>query len=158
MSRKPQISVIGTYRIEVTKELVNAQFLNLYPYEMDEKQRKIARKRTQDQLKSVALIETLIKFPDDRFSVSHFTQKNDALPKASWQAAYLEKFMDADGLQLLECEAFEVPKRDIFRCVIYMHSYQPAQPLITSYGERFCPAIEDIPDRLKALIPFETTD
>jgi hypothetical protein len=158
MTRKSQISVVGTYRLEITKELVNAQFLNLYPYELDEKHRRIARKRTQDQLKSVALIETLIKFPDDRFSVSHFTQKNDALPKASWQAAYLEKFMDADGLQVLECEPFEIPKRDIFRCVFYLNFYQPAQPLITSYGERFCPAIEDIPDRLKNLVPFEPND
>lgn len=158
MTRKPQIIVVGTYRLEVTKELVNAQFLNLYSYETDEKRRRIARKRTLDQLKSVALIETLIKFPDDRFSVSHFTQKNDLLPNSSWQAAYLEKFLDSDGVQLLECDLFQIPKRDVFRCAFYLHCYQATKPLMTSYGERFCPAIEDIPDRLKNLVPFESND
>lgn len=158
MTRKSQITVVGTYRLEVTKELVDAQFLNLYSYETDEKRRKMARKRTCDQLKSVALIETLIKFPDDRFSVSHFTQKHDFLPKSSWQAAYLEKFLDADGVQLLECDLLEIPKRDVFRCAFYLHGYHADRPLITSYGERFCPAIEDIPDRLRNLVPFEPTD
>ncbi len=158
MSRKSEIHVIGVHALPVTVQLVDSQFELLYGYPMSTEQKAKARKLCRSQLKSVALIETLIKRPDERFTINDFVQSQPGLPRDRWQAAYLVRFLDAEGLALLECEDDETPQRDHYRCVFYLHYYEDGKPLMTSYGERFCPPISPMPDRLLRLAPFHPVD
>ncbi len=158
MSRKSEIHVVGVHALPITRQLVDFQFQLLYDFPMSEAQRSKARKQCRTQLKSVALIETQIKRPDDHFCVNDFTQVQPGLPRESWQAPYLVRYLDAEGLILLEYDDGKAPRRDHFRCAFYLHFFQDGKPLITSYGERFCPHRSSMPDRLKRLVPFEPVD
>lgn len=158
MIRKPEVQILGVHALQVTTQLVESQFRLLYDYAMSKEQASKARKQCRMQLNSVALIETLIKRPDEHFSVNDFAQVQPGLPRDSWQAPYLVRFLDAEGLALLECEDDATPRRDHFRCAFYLHFFQDGKPLITSYGERFCPQMSTMPDRLIQLVPFEPVD
>lgn len=98
MTRKPEIQILGVHPLSVTAQLVESQFQLLYDYPMSNELAAKARQRCKTQLKSVALIETQIKRPDDHFSVNDFAQAQPGLPRASWQAPYLVRFLDAEGL------------------------------------------------------------
>lgn len=158
MTRKPEIQILGVHALSVSAQLLETQFQLLYGYPMSKEQASRARKECKSQLNSVALIETQIKRPDDHFSVNDFTQAQPGLPRDSWQAPYLVRFLNAEGLTLLECEDEATPRRDHFRCAFYLHCFQDGKPLITSYGERYCPQMSPMPDRLKQLVPFDPVD
>jgi hypothetical protein len=40
----------------------------------------------------------------------------------------------------------------------FIHYWNPAKDLLTSYGAIRCPAVAKMPERLQKLIPYETLD
>lgn len=158
MNRKPEIKVLGVYRLDVTPALLEAQFNELYGYDMTEQERRRVRTQCRNQLESVVLVETLIKKPDVNFSIADFTQKQPGLPRDSWQGAYLTHFLDFEGNVVLPCEDYGLPKVDCYRCAFFLHFFREGSPLLTSYGERFCPPVSTMSDRLQRLVPFMPVD
>ena len=154
----PQIEVLGVYRIAVTDELVQEQADVLYGENLPPDKQAETLARCREQLESVALIEALVSNLDKRFRVDDFTQVNASLPRESWQAAWAEAYLSADGSKLLargdEPEALPA----VFRIAFVLHCWQPTAPLVTSYGDVHCPAPGAMLDRLHRLVPYETVD
>lgn len=156
MNRRP-LEVLGVYRLQVTPALLKRQMAELYPH-LTGAQRNRARADCRRQLESVVLVETLLKACDERFDVCDFTQERDGAPRSTWQAAWNHRYLTADGETLLETQGFDVPRLKTFRCAFFLHFYQPAKTLRTSYGECNCPPVEDMPARLARLAPFTPVD
>jgi hypothetical protein len=66
---KPKLEILGVYRLEVTKDIFEAQL----PMYGDEAQ-------CRDHFSSVVLIEALVQNPSDRFSLSDFHQPISSIP------------------------------------------------------------------------------
>lgn len=157
MNRRP-LEVLGVYRLQVTPALLKRQMAELYPH-LTGAQRSRAKADCRRQLESVVLIEVLLKACDEKFSIMDFTQEQDGVPRSSWQAAWNHQYLTADGETLLETQGLsEIPRQKTFRCAFFLHFYQPAKTLRTSYGEFNCPPMEDMPARLAKLVPFAPVD
>lgn len=154
----PQIEVLGVYRIAVTDELVQQQADVLYGDDLPPDEQAEALARCREQLESVVLIEAQVSSADKRFRVDDFTQANPDLPRESWQAAWAEAYLSADGSKLLA--RWDEPEvlPEVFRIAFFLHWWQPTAPLVTSYGNIGCPAPDAMPDRLQQLVPYETID
>jgi hypothetical protein len=154
------IQVLGVYRLPVTPKLVSAQADELYgpASKLSAVQRREAEREAREQLESVALIECLVLNPDETFDVGDFTQPQPGVDRSSWQAAYEEAFLSADGEERLDVQWGDLPKENVFRVAFYLHFWNQYAPLVTSYGELTCPAVSDMPERLQRLAPFLPVD
>ena len=94
------------------------------------------------------LIELVVEGRDDRFDMGNFGQ-----PDLD-QAPYLERFLSDDGTQVI-AEDFDVPEGPKLRCAFFLHFFDPAHPLGTSYGPVSVPPVQPMPDRLERLAPYE---
>jgi hypothetical protein len=155
---QPSIEVVGVYRLPVTDDLLRDQIEILYGSHMSDQDRLSAMRECQDQLSSIVLVEALVKNRDGRFNVSDFTQPIDGSPREDWQAAWAEAYLDPDGESLMVERLTEPPTTEIFRVAFFLHYWQPLTPLNSSYGQLNCPAVEDMPDRLTRLVPYEPVD
>ena len=158
MMSDPEVVVVGVYRLPVTEEVFREQFGILYGYEMSEEQRFEAERHCREQLKSTVLIEALVRNRDSRFKTSDFTQACEDQPKENWQAAWAEAYLTLDGGSLLVERWADPPDKGDLRVAFFMHYWDPSKALCTSYGEVVCPAVEDMPGRLKRLVPYEPVD
>jgi hypothetical protein len=110
-------------------------------------------------LNSTVLIELLVTNCDENFSVNQFTQPRKDLPKDNWQVAWAEAFLTINGEELISVESWgDVPKAESFRVAFFLHYYDPKQSIYTSYGEILCPLPDEMPERLKRLVPYELLD
>lgn len=155
---RPQIKVLGVYRLAVTKQLLQEQFDILYGYQTSEAERRRSKRYCKRQLESVALLEVLVKDPDESFDLKDFTQERDGVDRGSWQAAWAEAFLTFNGTGLLVERRGDPPTGRSFRCAFFLHYYQPDKPLITSYGSHNCPPVKEMPERLQRLVPFVPVD
>jgi hypothetical protein len=108
------------------------------------------------QLKSTVLVELLASDADANFDPSYFAQENPNLPRASWQVAWAEAFLPADGQQLLVDRWEPRPlHHTTFRAAFFMHQWLVGGSLLTSYGT--LPGVKptSMPDRLLDLVPYE---
>jgi len=48
-----------------------------------------------------------------------------------------------------------MPKSGDLRIAFYFHYFDPAKPLMSSYGDLICPAPNVMPERLVRLVPYE---
>lgn len=145
---QPSIEVLGVYRLSITEALLQEQAAIL----------SISTRECKEQLESIALIEVLIKNRDAQFKCGDFTQRQVGVSRENWQAAWAEAYLSVDGEALVVDRWNAPPQVDDFRCTFFLHFYQPGKPLITSYGECKCPAIDEMPERLSRLVPFEPVD
>lgn len=145
----PEIEILGVYRLEVTKEVFQAQL----PMYGDEDQ-------CREHFSSVVLIELLVRDVDSRFDVGDFTQPNPKYPFNSPQVAYDEALLSLDGEELLERQILCVQKRGAgpLRFAFYLHYYDEALPLRWTYGEVQCPGVKEMPVRLQVLVPYHPCD
>jgi len=155
---KPQVDVLGVYRLPVTNALFREQFDILYGYPMSERQRLKAERQCREQLSSVVLIEVLVSNPDDRFDVGQFSQSQDGVPKENWQVAWNEALLSLDGEALASEGGSALPDSSDMRIAFFLHFWQANNPLLTSYGEVQCPNAEEMPARLSQLVPYEPVD
>jgi hypothetical protein len=107
----------------------------------------------------VHLIELIINTSPTDVDVSSFTQKDDKLPKDSWQMAYDEHYLNEDGSEVIgtfiEQDSLIGDKT---RVAFYMYFIDFRKPLLSQYGEIWLPQPSPMPERLSKIIPFEPVD
>ncbi len=149
----PQVDVLGVYRLPVTDELFREQYEILYG---DPDPR--AEQQCRQQLASVVLVELLVRDRGERFEVGQFTQPQEGVPKANWQVPWAEAYLTPDGEALAVPRWDEPPQTGDLRIAFFFHYWQPEIPLRSSYGEFQCPAVQEMPERLRRLVPYEPVD
>ncbi len=77
--------------------------------------------------------------------------------RSDWPAAYLEAYLTADGENTIDFHYPTPPPGDL-RIAFFLHDWDPAKPLQTTYGDVQCPAPLPMPERLTRLVPFEPFD
>lgn len=107
----------------------------------------------------VHLFELNINTSPIDVDVSSFTQKDDKLPKDSWQTAYDEHFLNENGTKVigtfLEQENLKGEKT---RLVFFMYFIDFSKPLLSQFGEILLLEPSPMPDRLLEIIEFEPVD
>jgi hypothetical protein len=145
------VNVLGVYRVPFSDELfeaaMNIKYGGIEPSFLNKRR---AKKSVKEELSSVVLIETMVTNPDEKFDIGDFGQPN------SDQAPYDEAYLSLDGDRILS--RFDKPDGDKIRITFFLHYYNPQQPLTSSCGDLSCPPIEDMPKRLKELVPYEPVD
>jgi hypothetical protein len=151
----PRIEVLGVYRLDVTEELFREQFSILYSRPMTEEKRVPAEESIRELLESTVLIEVLVSNRDERFNVGDFGTY-------SGQVAYAEAYLSQDGEALLVEGSLKVPPDDPLRIAFFLAEWSPEWGdwgmLLTTYGKVQCPLPQQMPDRLKRLVPFPLFD
>jgi hypothetical protein len=155
---QPRIEVLGVYPLPVTDKLFRQQFDILYGLPMTPTERAGAELHCREQLESVVLIEAIVRNRDQRFRVSDFAQARAGLPNDRWQVAWAEAYLTVDGESLVVERWSDLPETDPLRVAFFIHFWDSAEPLQTSYGELPCPAPRPMPERLQRLVPFEPVD
>ena len=155
---QPTIEVLGVYSIPVTRDLLREQTDILYGADLLGAERRDSERQCREQLESTVLVEALVRSRGKRFNVGDFSQPVDGVPRENWQAAWAETYLSEDGERLLVERWGDAPKADTFRVAFFIHCWNPAAPLLTSYGEVRCPAVEKMPERLEKLVPYEPVD
>ena len=153
---QPTIEVLGVYRLPTSPELLRAQ-VGHFAREWVAAHPAAAREAAQEELDGTVLVELRTYGRDDRFDVKDFTQELE-LPREQWQVAWMEVCLSEDG-QSLRTKPFAVwPSTGDVRGAFYLHLWDPARPLETSYGPVGCPERGPMPDRLWELVPYEPVD
>ena len=155
---KPKISVLGVYALSVTDALVEEQADLLYSEEPGSPERAAAERRSREQLASTVLIEVLVQEPDDAFDVGDFSQSREGDRPSNSQVAWAEAFLATDGESLLVERWGKAPTTDEFRVAFFIHYWDPARPLRSSYGDLVCPPPQPMSERLQRLVPYELLD
>jgi hypothetical protein len=156
---EPTITVLGIYRLNVTDELVLAQHSILYGNDGRSVSRTETESQIREQLGSVVLVEALVVNRDKRFDVSDFTQAQIGVPPDRWQAAWAEAYLSSpEGTALVEKRWAPMPEQGDLRIAFFLHYWDKATPLQTSYGEIICPEPQPMPSRLERLVPFIPVD
>ena len=109
-------------------------------------------------MESTVLVEVFVRNRDGRFKVGDFSQPQDGVPRDNWQVAWAEAYLSEDGESLFVERWGDAPKADTFRVAFFIHCWNPNAPLLTSYGERRCPEVNKMPERLHKLVPYEPVD
>ncbi len=149
MSRGPRIR--GTaYRIENSSRAWLEEIDN-YSRSID---RYGATAEYRTRLVPLVLVEAIISDVDDRFDAADFTQEMEQAPKGTWQVAYDESLLSADGCSLFLRGAGCATGVASARVCFYFHFYDPTKPMKWTYGEFHCSPVEPIAMRLANLVPY----
>jgi len=157
-SAVPSIEVLGVYALEPTEEQVDEQADSFLWEGMSDEEEARAIDHVRAQIESVCLIELVVRDRDERFSADDFAQAPPGTPPGSRQVAYLERYLTADGEELAAPLYTRTPPEGDLRVAFFMHFWDPALPLATSYGEVRCPEPEHMPERLRRVAPWVPTD
>ncbi len=149
---------MGVYRLAVTDDLVKEQTDLIFPGKLGGRPRERAEQRSREQLASVVLIEVIVRHCDESYSVGDFTQPLKGKSRSSWQVAWAETYLTEDGTARLQARWPDPPAKKDFRVAFFMHFWNPALPLRSSYGELKCPAVKEMPERLTGLVRYEPVD
>lgn len=152
------VEVLGVYSITVTDDLLREQTDILYGADPPGDKRHDAERQCREQLESTVLVEVLVRNRDERFNVGDFSQPQEGVPRDNWRVAWAEAYLSEDGEKLLVERWADAPKADSFRIAFFIHCWNPAASLLTSYGEVRCPAVMRMPERLQKLVPYEPVD
>ena len=155
---EPTIEVLGVYRLRVTNEMFREQFRILYGRDAAVWFPGKNERRCREWLESAVLIEVMVSNRDERFDMGAFTQRRDDLPRESWQVAWAEAFLSADGTARVVKQFGEAPASGDLRIAFYVHFWDSAKPLCSSYGDIKCPSPTPMPERLEKLVPYELLD
>ena len=148
----PRVEVLGAYRVRLTQKLfLHALEVKYAGLDLQGDECRQAERATREELSQVVLLEVLISKRDKRFDIGDFGQKG------SDQAPYDEHFLSEDGSRVI-AEGFDVPSGKTLRCAFFLHFFDPAKPLETSYGKVVVPPIQPMPRRLHKLVPYEPMD
>lgn len=145
-----RIEILGIYRLPITEALVKEAIETQYGEDLSPEELAIADKQARTQLQSVVLVEAMVFDADDSFDVGDFQQPD------SDQAAYDEHFLHENGITAYD--SWEPPSDAVFRVTFFYHYYDSSKPFLTSYGMVKCPDVQDMPERLKELSPYEPCD
>jgi len=152
------VDVLGVYSVPITDDLLREQTDILYGTDLPGDERQDAERQCREQLEATVLVEVLVCNREKRFNVGDFSQPQVGVSRDNWQVAWAEAYLSEDGENLLVERSADPPKADSFRVAFFIHCWNPAAPLLTSYGEVRCPVVEKMPDRLEKLVPYEPVD
>jgi hypothetical protein len=155
---QPTIEVLGVYALPVTQDLLQEQTNILYGADLTGEARLRAELICSEQLESTVLVEAIVRDRDDHFQAGDFCQSRDDVPRDSWQVAWAEAYLTVDGVTRLEARWPDPPPAKNFRVAFFLHYWNLARPLLSSYGELECPPVKDMPERLQRLVPYEPVD
>ena len=154
----PRIEVAGVYRLHLTPEMFREQLDILYGEPMSSSQRREAERQCRELLEGVVLVEVVVRNPDECFDLADFTQPRIGIPEDRWQVPWAEAYLSVDGDSLaVERWSDPGPAGDL-RIAFFMYDWQPDIPLRSSYGEVACPQVQEMPERLARLVPYEPVD
>jgi len=149
--QQPAVKVLGAYRVLLTDDLLRKTMETKYRgIKLSDAQRRQATAFVQDELSSVVLLEILVSDPDQRFKVGDFAQSD------SDQAPYNEAYCTADGTAVIS--RFDQPHAGTFRVAFFLHFFDASRPLASSYGVLKVPPVQEMPERLQKLLPYEPVD
>jgi hypothetical protein len=157
---EPSVEVLGVYRVRATDELIQDRIQYSYPPpDARTREQHLALEREcREYLESIVLVEALIRDRDQRFDVGDFTQRVGGATRQDWQVAYAEAFLAPDGESLAARRwSSQVPPGDL-RVAFFLHYWDSARRLASSYGDVDCPAAAAMPERLERLVPYENVD
>ncbi len=101
----------------------------------------------REELGSIVLIDIVVSDGGRDFDLVDLTQKH------ADQAAYDEAYLSLDGDRIeSRCDR---PSGERFRLAFFLHFFDPAHPLETSFGPIRVPQPTQMPQALKDLIPYE---
>jgi hypothetical protein len=155
---EPTVQVLGVYALPVTKELLEEQTNILYGANLTGDARRQAERQCREQLASTVLVEALVRDRNDRFQAGDFCQPRDGEERDSWQVAWAVAYLSLDGESRLEARWPDAPEVKDFRVAFFIHYWEDDEPLLSSYGELRCPAVREMPERLRRLVPYEPVD
>lgn len=95
------------------------------------------------ELSSVVLVELEITGADYRFDLSEFKQPHTPY------VPYDETFFDIGTGKIIELDRSDLPGMHNFVVMLFLHFFDPDQPLETPYGNLSFPVISPLPDRLR---------
>jgi hypothetical protein len=154
----PTIRVLGVYALPVTDDLVHEQTEILYGSRTSAEERREGERRCRELLESVVLVEVVIRSRDARFKADDFVQPRRGVREENWPVAYDEAYLSLDGETRLGSRSFESRLPKDFRVAFFIHDWDPALPLLSSYGEIKCPPVQPMSERLRKLVPFDPFD
>ena len=148
----PSVEVVGAYRVDARDDLLECAFEMKYGgLRLSRAEKKRARQDVREELSGLALIEVEVRDRDESFNVGDFQQPG------SNQAPYDEAFLTADGTAIAS-RGFTAPPLEPLRLAFFLHFFDPALPLQSSYGTVSLPALQEMPGRLVELMPYEPVD
>jgi hypothetical protein len=151
--------VLGVYALPVTAELLREQTDILYGAGLTGEARQWAERSCREQLASTVLVEALVRGRDGRFQPGDFCQPRDGVARDNWQVAWAEAYLTTDGQSRLEDPRWgEPPETEDFRVAFFIHYWEADCPLRSTYGEFNCPPVQEMPERLRKLVPYEPLD
>lgn len=152
-----EVVVIGVHPLEVSDELfdraVTAGF-GLVSLSTDANQRELADFATREALRSVVLVELIVRNRDRTMYMGDFGQSSGDVIGPEDPVAYEEVFLTEDGRERLSTYLDQVRSPNV-RVAFFLHGFRPDQPLMTSYGRVLLPAMSGMPPRLKSLVPYK---
>ncbi len=141
---EPTLRILGVYRPVITGEVFNEQ-----------KEICGSEKATKEHFAHLVLVEAIVDGVDERFQMSDFRQ---VTTEGGEQVVYDEALLSPDGESVLKRDMDCVSGTPPLRCAFYLHCFDERQPLLWTYGEVSCPPVEDVPERLRQLVPYSPTD
>ena len=141
---QPQLTILGVYRPEISKETWQEQF------EVTDDE-----EYTREHFDKLVLIEATVEGVES-FDMSKFGQMAVDLPDYPhhMQVGYDEALLSADGEILIQRDMDCIRGTGPLRFAVYLHLYDPNRPLQWQHGEVTAPLIQDIPARLLMLMPY----
>jgi len=112
-----------------------------------EERRREVQPHVVAEMASAVLIEVTIEGADDRYTANDFGQPS------SDQAPYMESYLSPEGDSLIS--QYDRPPGDFLRVVFFLHDFDSARPLKTSYGEVNVLTPTAMPERLSRIIRYE---
>jgi hypothetical protein len=155
----PTIELLGIYRLNITDEILEDQIAALVGSGAVGEVRADAEVQARYVLDNVVLIEVSVQNRDDRFTINDFVQPQQDAEPGMWQAAWLETFLSEDGEALVaERWSTALPETADLRIAFFIHFWDEATPLRSSYGDIACSSPRPMPERLEALVPYMACD
>jgi hypothetical protein len=107
----------------------------------------------------VSLVEVLVQAKPSEVEVGEFTQEEPDTPRDSWQAAYMERYLNETGDTVIG-DDMDLPGDDKSptRLTFFMYYLDTTRPMLTPFGEVNLSQRIAVPDRLKDIIPFDEVD
>ena len=142
---EPCLKVIGVYKPQIHAETWQEQ----WQVTGDDDQ-------TREHFERLVLIEAVVDGLNDPFDMAEFGQMQAEHPDdPKWmQVGYDEGLLSADGEMLIQREMNCVQGTGPLRFAVYLHLFDPKQPLRWQGGEVTCPDVQDAPLRLMMLMPY----
>ena len=147
----PVVRVLGAFKVHPSEELFDSALRLKYGgAHISQNEAREAERIVREELSSIALIEIAVDFPDDRFDLGEFIQSD------SGQAPYDEAYLSPDGSEIIS--RWKRPEGDHLRVAFYIHFFDQGLPLSTPYGSITIPELQEMPERLSALMPYRPVD